>query len=1081
MRPFPVVVVVACQALCLAAADTAPAADDVANMAGVPGGLCVYLDCGDGRAMAEIARGGRFLVHGLTSDAASVSAVRQALAGQGVAELTTVEALAPAALPYEKNHVNLVVADNLQDLLGRGLTIAEIVRVLAPYGGACLGAAAEDEAMIKPLLAQCGIRDYRFAAGSRSWLVFRKPRPPEMGDWTHYFHAADANLVANDTYFGGPNQLQWITGPALGPANTHFSDLGPLAPASYAPEGKHNDPAFMLSANGRVFCYYGNNKIVARDAFSGALLWIKTGLLRVPVSAQAQVAAGDNLFAISADGEVVALSGATGERIRSFDKAGPYASIKYEDGLLFLFGERHISAFDAVTAEKRWAIPLAGENAFLRPGGQEKNLRLKSAGSGNKLVSEGRIYLRNSAGEMVGIDARDGKVLFRRELLKTLGADWWMFRLAAGGKVFVHTITPSPNPKTFSGDAGIVGGGKYTATSAMANFHAISGKDGSVLWTRGVEMPWMRYGYAGYVYKASGLFWFTRWTDDVWDLVRDGVGSKKGHPALDCRPEPPVWMGIDPDTGEVKETYTAPPGRMDKCQREVVTERFLMPGELPYYFIDWKTKTIVKRSDSIWLNCEQVGPVIAQGLLYAFNAKTGCGCGRYQTYGFQAWSCDDRTTTGEPVKEEHPLEAGAAEPPAPTPAADPGDWPTYRHDMQRTAATAAALPGATELATRWRTATLAPASETLAGSRFAADHQLNAPSRDAITGPTVAGGKVFVALTHARQVKALNAADGKVTWTFHAPARLDTPPTIYRGVCLLGCNDGWAYALRADNGELIWRTRVAPAERRMIAYGQVESPWPVVGGVLVAGDTAYAIAGRTTEADGGLYVYAMNPLTGAAVWPKPVRYYQNDPGDLRTLPGTKTNSWRQWNVVNDPRRSIKTEYVGTADLLGSDGVTLQIGCRGYGNIDCKTGAPTQKNCNTAVFGRLINLPYTSQASTAPYFPAAFTLGKPSYRRASAYDKASAGYKHFIQGSGWKLETTPGLAQAVCLAGDTLLAAITDNAPGNPKGELWAISTDGKKRAAYPLPAAPAYDGIAVANGKVYVSLTDGSVACLAKK
>jgi hypothetical protein len=44
-----------------------------------------------------------------------------------------------------------------------------------------------------------------------------------------------------------------------------------------------------------------------------------------------------------------------------------------------------------------------------------------------------------------------------------------------------------------------------------------------------------------------------------------------------------------------------------------------------------------------------------------------------------------------------------------------------------------------------------------------------------------------------------------------------------------------------------------------------------------------------------------------------------------------------------------------------------------------------------------------------------------------------------------------------------------------------LSTDGKKLAAIPLPAAPAYDGIAVANGRVYVTLTDTTVICLEKK
>jgi hypothetical protein len=46
------------------------------------------------------------------------------------------------------------------------------------------------------------------------------------------------------------------------------------------------------------------------------------------------------------------------------------------------------------------------------------------------------------------------------------------------------------------------------------------------------------------------------------------------------------------------------------------------------------------------------------------------------------------------------------------------------------------------------------------------------------------------------------------------------------------------------------------------------------------------------------------------------------------------------------------------------------------------------------------------------------------------------------------------------------------------GILWAASaTDGRKIASCMLAAAPAWDGIAVANKRVYVSLQDGSVEC----
>ena len=42
------------------------------------------------------------------------------------------------------------------------------------------------------------------------------------------------------------------------------------------------------------------------------------------------------------------------------------------------------------------------------------------------------------------------------------------------------------------------------------------------------------------------------------------------------------------------------------------------------------------------------------------------------------------------------------------------------------------------------------------------------------------------------------------------------------------------------------------------------------------------------------------------------------------------------------------------------------------------------------------------------------------------------------------------------------------------------ATDGKPLAEYELSAAPIWDGIALANGQLYISLADGTVQCLGR-
>jgi hypothetical protein len=58
---------------------------------------------------------------------------------------------------------------------------------------------------------------------------------------------------------------------------------------------------------------------------------------------------------------------------------------------------------------------------------------------------------------------------------------------------------------------------------------------------------------------------------------------------------------------------------------------------------------------------------------------------------------------------------------------------------------------------------------------------------------------------------------------------------------------------------------MAPTEARLTAFGQLESPWPVLGSVLVHDGVAYASAGRSSFLDGGIYLYGLNVKTGSVV------------------------------------------------------------------------------------------------------------------------------------------------------------------------------------------------------------------------
>lgn len=136
-------------------------------------------------------------------------------------------------------------------------------------------------------------------------------------------------------------------------------------------------------------------------------------------------------------------------------------------------------------------------------------------------------------------------------------------------------------------------------------------------------------------------------------------------------------------------------------------------------------------------------------------------------------------------------------------------------------------------------------------------------SRETRTAPVTAGALVLVAVVHEHRLEARR--EGNLAWSFIAGGRISSPPVVREGRIYFGSHDGWVYAVQLADGKPLWRFRAAPADKKITAYSQLESAWPVYG-VIFCDDRLVFSAGRHAEADGGIRVYALDPATGKMEW-----------------------------------------------------------------------------------------------------------------------------------------------------------------------------------------------------------------------
>jgi len=185
-----------------------------------------------------------------------------------------------------------------------------------------------------------------------------------------------------------------------------------------------------------------------------------------------------------------------------------------------------------------------------------------------------------------------------------------------------------------------------------------------------------------------------------------------------------------------------------------------------------------------------------------------------------------------------------------------GDWPQFRYDVGRTAASPHELPANLQL--RW--------TRVLPAPRPAFPHQLRL-AYDASYEPVVLGRTMFVPSMVTDSVTALDTETGNERWRFFAEGPVRFAPVAWEGKVYFVSDDGYLYCLDADHGSLRWKFRGLPAgkpDRKVIGHGRLVSLRPARGGPVLADGVVYFAAGLwPTE---GVFVHAVDAESGRAVW-----------------------------------------------------------------------------------------------------------------------------------------------------------------------------------------------------------------------
>jgi len=558
----------------------------------------------------------------------------------------------------------------------------------------------------------------------------------------------------------------------------------------------------------------------------------------------------------------------------------------------------------------------------------------------------------------------------------------------------------------------------------------LSLKDGSQTWVHDYRMS--PRGSAVNVFFSQNKIWVHHMGINEKD-AKKAEEPKDGNESFQTPGKGQVWRAINPKDGSIYKEI--PANFVDKCATGKATERFLISGRMS--FTDTNSEKSVT-PESIRAACT-FGPLPANGLIYNF--PTNCRCYPHVKGILATATLDGKTDLPPPEKNKLIKGNGAIS----KKESSENDWPMYRKDNQRLGSQK--FDGPKNPKIKW-------------------SQQLNGE----LTPASVACGKVFVCAKDMHTLYALQEEDGKVLWRYTTGGRLISPPTYYNGALFLGCNDGWAYSISAEDGKLIWKFRIAPNSRKIIAYNQLESLWPMTASIIAHDNKVFLAAGRHTGLDGGIFICALKADSGELIWE------------------SKLNS------------------LAVLDIFVLQNQALRLGTN---TIDINTGQPIAKRA-VETLGNL----YLSPGKSSPFDNnvyanrTAWVYGNTEGQMVSVHGDKVIGFTSFSpeglldrkreanapgqgqfklftgnpQGRGDFNYVLPIRPDGIVVAGDYVyLAGREDLYPASKSILLTYHLQTNKEVATHVFAESPTFDGLVVANGKIFISTKEGKLICFDSK